>query len=220
MRISPLFRTRLLLMGPVGQVEPSICANSGSLPGCNEVSQLSIDGAQSECVIGLMASSAGSPVGAETLKERPTQIDAASIAVGAGKTGEVEKRKEVAKVNVSDRGACGEENHPNDADHDSAERPAANRSTNVLTHFPQARHGTKTCQTYLISPSSICDSPRGPHQTHALSTASDLWSFTLRASLFRLLPRLRQLINRFASVVAPSKDRTQINWEPSAALAK
>jgi len=31
-RISPLFRTRLLLMGPVGQVDPSTWSNSGSLP--------------------------------------------------------------------------------------------------------------------------------------------------------------------------------------------
>jgi hypothetical protein len=70
---------------------------------------LGIHGTQSECVVGLVAGAAGSSVRAETLKEWTTQIDAPGIAVCPGKTGEIEKWKQIAKINVGNRGARGED---------------------------------------------------------------------------------------------------------------
>jgi hypothetical protein len=80
-----------------------------------------------------VASSAGSPVRAEALKERPTQIDTPGIAVCPGKTGEVEKWKQIVKVNVGD-GRTRSNGHKGDnAENHSPSDPALGRITELLT---------------------------------------------------------------------------------------
>ena len=88
-----------------------------------------------------MASATASPVGAETLKERSAQIDAACIAVRPREASEIEERKQVAKINVSNRGPCAEDDDANKT-HDDAP-PAADGSVKVLTNSSQERNGTK-----------------------------------------------------------------------------
>ena len=80
-----------------------------------------------------MAGPAGSTVGAETLKERAAEIDASGAAIRPREAGEVEKRKEVTKVNVSDSGTCGNNHEGGNAEDNSPSDPALDRTTELLT---------------------------------------------------------------------------------------
>jgi hypothetical protein len=82
-----------------------------------------------------MASFTGSTVRSKTLKERATQIDASRFAVSAGKAGEIQKRKKVAKVHVRDGGACGKGHEDDSADDNSPSGPPADTTTQLLTQF-------------------------------------------------------------------------------------